>query len=692
MSALTGWEQETSPFHPGEITFQERVGKRDQMELSGRRVIRPYMPQQHRDFFTQLPFIAVGSVDADGWPWASLLVGKPGFIRSPDDRALELDAAPLPGDPLAGSLNPGAPLGLLGIELSTRRRNRLNVRVAGTADGLLRFAVDQSFGNCPQYIQTRDYDFVRDPRQSGTPAAPERFASFDDATSDLIRNADTFFVASYLEAGGHSAIDGADVSHRGGRPGFVRVAGNTLTIPDFAGNNHFNTLGNFLLNPKAGLLFMDFENGDLVFLTGTVEIIHDGPEVDAFMGAERAWQFTLDHGIRLADALPIRWTLNDFSPNSLISGTWGETEAALAAEAKREAWRPYRVVRTEDESSVIRSFYLEPEDGDGLLPHEAGQYLTVRVTPEDADKPVIRTYTLSSSPADNHYRISVKREEDGWISRHLHAALKTGASIEAKAPRGDFWLDASVDRPAVLIAGGVGVTPMISMARHAATEGLRTRHYRPLTILHAAQTTGQRAFHETFQSLAEASDGALRYVSLISRPEEGEEAGIDFDAAGRIGRDVLRQHLALDNYDFFLCGPGGFMQAAYDAIRALGVRDARIHAEAFGPASLERRPDADAAPVVEQPPEAKQATVTFAKSGFEQTWTPEDGTLLEFAEAHGLTPEHSCRSGACGACVVPMLSGKETYRNTVTAPRGEGEVLICSAVPAAGADTMTLYL
>ncbi len=692
MTALTGWERETSPFHAGERALQELIGKRDRMEKSGRRVMRPFMPQQHRDFFNQLPFIAVGSVDKDGWPWASLLTGKPGFITSPDDRSLVLDAAPLSGDPLGGSLKSGAPLGFLGIELPTRRRNRVNGRVVSVDEGPLQIAVDLSFGNCPQYIQTRHDTFTREPDRTVPPAQPHRFSTLDEPIRALIRKADTFFVASYVDAGGGSAIDGVDVSHRGGRPGFVRVDGDTLTVPDFAGNNYFNTLGNFLQTPKAGLLFVDFETGDLVMLTGTVEIIHDAPDVAAFVGAQRAWSFTLDHGIRLPDAMPIRWTLDEFSPNSLISGTWAETEATLAAEAKRETWRPYRVTKIQNESSTIRSFYLKPDDGGGLPPYGAGQYLTIRATPDDADNPVTRTYTLSSEPADNQYRISVKREDNGWISHHLHQELKPGAVIEAKAPRGEFRIDASVERPAVLIAGGVGITPMISMARHVATEALRTRHYRPLTVFHAARATAQRAFHEAFCSLANESGGKMRYISLISRPEEQDEKGVDYDLVGRIGPEILRDHLALDDYDFYLCGPGGFMQSVYDGIRALGVRDARIHAEAFGPASLVRRSDADAVPPIEQKPEAEVATVTFTKSGFEHSWTPEDGTLLEFAEAHGLSPEHGCRSGACGACAVPMLSGTETYRNAVTASCGDGEILICSAVPAEGADSMVLDL
>ena len=200
--------------------------------------------------------------------------------------------------------------------------------------------VDQSFGNCPQYIQTRGFEFIARPPGTGRSGPLRtRIDRIDAAATVMIENADTFFVASAANPGGDARIEGVDVSHRGGRPGFVLVEGNTLTIPDYSGNLHFNTLGNFFVNPKAGLLFADFEYGDILMLTGTVEVIWEGPEVDAFRGAERLWKFTLDHGYRLPAALPMRWTFREFSPNTMITGDWAQTRATLEAEAERNAWK-----------------------------------------------------------------------------------------------------------------------------------------------------------------------------------------------------------------------------------------------------------------------------------------------------------------------------------------------------------------
>lgn len=691
MSALQGWGKDTSPFHPGEQTIQTRLGVRDYAEATGQLMMRSFMPDQHRDFFSQLPFVVLGSIDENGWPFASLVSGKPGFIQSPDNRTLSIETTIAPGDPLKQSARPGAPIGLLGIELHTRRRNRMNATVSSVTEAGFNLSVDISFGNCPQYIQNRAFKFVRPAHDMSQVAAPEILHDFDTHAHNMIRTADTFFVASYAKAKDHSDIDGVDVSHRGGRPGFVRLEGKTLTIPDYSGNRLFNTFGNFAATPKAGLTFVDFETGDLLMLTGTVDMIwDDDPRVKAFRGAERAWSFTLDHAIRLKDALPLRWAFKDYSPVTMITGDWDEAQSTLEAETKRQEWRDYKVVRIADESEVIRSFYLEPTDGGGLISSQAGQHLPIRVTPNGHDEPVLRTYTLSSAPEDKFYRISVKREENGLVSKHLHNTIKEGDLIEARGPQGAFVIDGLETRPAVLIGAGVGITPIISMARHVMFEGARTRSLRPLTIFHAAQTTAQRAFFETFGALQHGSENTIRYFSLIDRPAEGEKAGANFNGVGHLNGDILKQVLPLDDYDFYLCGPPAFMQALYDILLGLGVSDKRIHAESFGPASLKRQEEKTAPHSKDMPEQAENAVIHFTKSGLEQGWKQEDGSLLDFAEAHGLTPNYGCRGGSCGSCAVKLKAGDVTYLNEPEADRENDEVLICCAVPAKGSDRVEL--
>ncbi|WP_298838180.1 pyridoxamine 5'-phosphate oxidase family protein [uncultured Roseobacter sp.] len=677
-----------SPFHRGERAAQERVGKREAMEAIGQRVIRPFMPDQHRDFFGMLPFILLGSVDAEGWPWASIVCGSDGFITSPDDRSLKIAAKPAPGDPLHDALAAGAPVGVLGIELETRRRNRLNTAVGAVTENGFTLDVRQSMGNCPQYIQTRSLHYVR---PAGTPSAVGSrrvFATLDDSARALIEQADTFFVASYAADPGNDFASGADVSHRGGRQGFVKVDGDTITVPDFAGNNAFNTIGNFLETPRAGLLFPDFETGNLLMLTGTVEVIWDGdPGIAHFEGAERAWRFTLDHGLWLTDALPFRARLEEWSPNNLLTDTWDTAAARKAAEAGRAEWRPLRVTGIRDESETIRSFTLEPTDGLPLLSFEAGQFLTLRVPADDGL--LTRTYTVSSAPGDTAYRISVKREPGGRASVCLHDQVRVGEILEVKAPKGGFALDPLEKRPAVLIVAGVGITPAVSMVGHVLKETLRMRHTRPLTVIHAAKTPAERAFANELRDAVHVTGGKIRYFSLISQPGPDAAAAADFDASGRVTPDLLRKTLPLDDYDYYICGPAGFMQTSYDALLELGARDERIFAESFGPSALTRRGTQTAA---SPGPEAELAMVRFQKSGSEHPWKSGGGTLLETAEAHGLSPDFSCRSGSCGSCLTKKLAGSVSYRTRPTAAHDDDAVLICCAVPAEGTEEIVLDL
>lgn len=685
-----------SPFHQGEKKIQEKLGVRAQMERFGSRVIRDYLPSQHREFYQQLPFIFVGHADNAGWPWASILFNEPGFITSPDEKTLSINARPVAGDPLADALKPETRLGLLGIELPTRRRNRLAGHIVEASAGHIQLAVDQAFGNCPQYIQARDLERVDD--DSLLPANVSQLTRLDEKTRAMIEKSDTFFVASYVSNNSGAASEGADVSHRGGRPGFIRVDNDgTLTIPDYLGNNHFNTFGNFVENARAGLLFLDFEKGHLLTLTGTVEILWDSPETEHFEGAERLWQFHIDHGSFIENGLPLRWRLDEYSPNTLLTGTWEEAENLREAEAHSKQWLPYVVNNIVEESSVIKSFYLEPK-GHTTPRFQPGQFLTVKLPIEG--KETIRTYTVSSAPADSAIRISVKREQsldvqlpDGIFSNFIHDQLKVGDILQAKAPCGEFTLDTSELRPAVLLAGGVGITPMVSMARHALIEGTRTRLIRPTTLICSASNGKQRAFFKELQDIEQQSAGNIRSFWALSQVDETMEPGRDYHHHGRISASLLQRVLPLGDYDFYLCGPGPFMQSVYDMLRELGVNDARVFAEEFGPASLLRATD-ESSSRFEPLAQASEAIVEFTDSQHEQAWSDKDGSLLDFAEAHGLTPEFGCRSGQCGACKTGLVSGAVSYLTEPSSPVNTNEVLLCCAVPAAmpGQDVVKISL
>jgi uncharacterized protein len=311
--ALLGWTRTESPFHAGELAIQSRLGVQEQIDKQGRRMIREFLPEQHRQFFAQLPFLIVGTVDAAGNPWGSILVGNPGFLSTPNDRTLQIAAQPLFGDPLVTTLANGIDIGLLGIELPARRRNRLNGTVIATRNDSFEVQVRQCFGNCPQYIQVRRSQFAES--APGKAQFVHSIEQFGEPERTIITTSDTFFITTAYQAELAGSARGVDISHRGGKSGFVRIDDNyTLTIPDFAGNNHFNTFGNLELNPRAGLLFIDFEQGDLLYLTGIAEIIWKGAEILAYEGAERLLRFRLDRGYRVQGSLSLRWSDPEFSP------------------------------------------------------------------------------------------------------------------------------------------------------------------------------------------------------------------------------------------------------------------------------------------------------------------------------------------------------------------------------------------
>lgn len=320
-----------APFHAGEIAVQQRAGVRERIAAVGPRMLRDLMPEQHRELFGKLPTLWVGSLDRDGRPWASLLLGEPGFVTAPDERHLHIAARPGFGDPLGANLAVGMPLGLLGLEPATRRRNRMNgTVVARDAQGFT-VAVDQSFGNCPQYIQARALTWANTPASYGAPRpVTVQGRLLDDAAALLVARSDTLFIASAApQARGRAGAEGVDVSHRGGKPGFVRVddAGGAtlLTIPDFRGNAMFQTLGNIAARPVAGLVFVDPDHGDLLQLTGRAELVWDGPELASFAGAQRLLRVRLEQGRLVPGAVPLRGSAPAYAPQLADTGAWSPT-------------------------------------------------------------------------------------------------------------------------------------------------------------------------------------------------------------------------------------------------------------------------------------------------------------------------------------------------------------------------------
>jgi hypothetical protein len=295
-----------SKFHAGELEVQARAGVRDTARrVAG--VIRSTMPPTAQEFVRSQQMVVMSTVDSHGRVWASILTGKPGFIQAVDERTLRIDAEPVSGEPLSENLKTGDEIGVLVIELSTRRR----MKVKGKAELLQKRGIyvhaERVYALCPKYIQARVV--VADPAESRVGHRIQRLENLSEKQRNWIAKADTFFIASF-----HPET-GADASHRGGYPGFVTVLNeNKLVFPDYSGNNMFNTLGNISANPNAGLLFIDFERGNTLQFTGKAQVIWDNDRVAEFAGAERLVEFDVERVIEIAGAIPLRWEFLGYSP------------------------------------------------------------------------------------------------------------------------------------------------------------------------------------------------------------------------------------------------------------------------------------------------------------------------------------------------------------------------------------------
>lgn len=289
------------PYHEGELAVQERAGVADMARRIGRG-IRAEIPPAAAAFLSEQRFAVLGWREGDGDDdrvWASPLLGEPGFLTAGSPHAIAVRAALVPGDPLAARARVPAEAGLIAIDFASRRRMRLNGAAAGDRPGWFEIRARQVYANCPKYIQARE---LLPPDGDATrPGAPALSSSLTPAQAALVARADTFFIASQHSEGG------ADASHRGGAPGFVRVAdgGRALSWPDYPGNAMFQTLGNIAVDGRAGLLFIDFDSGSTLQLSGTARI--------AWL-AERRVELRIERAIEIPAALPLRWRFRDASP------------------------------------------------------------------------------------------------------------------------------------------------------------------------------------------------------------------------------------------------------------------------------------------------------------------------------------------------------------------------------------------
>ncbi len=358
--------------------------------------------------------------------------------------------------------------------------------------------------------------------------------------------------------------------------------------------------------------------------------------------------------------------------------------------------RSLRVDRKVRESETITSFYLKSEDREPLSAFAPGQFLPLSLDIPGQGGPVTRTYSLSDSPGHrDYYRLSIKREPaprdrphlpPGLASNYLHDRVEPGTRLKAAAPRGKFVLDPQSERPVALLSAGVGLTPMISMLNAIVESGSG----RPTWFIHGARNGREQAFGAHLRRVAEERRNVRVHVRYSRRDPQDVE-GRDYDSEGRVDAALVRRlltedgshgaRLRRDDFDFYLCGPPLFIKALYEGLREWDVPEPRIHYELFGPATAIKSGAGSAAASAATADCCTDIEVTFARSGVTASWNPSLESILELAEACGLSPAYTCRSGICHTCECDLEAGEVEYVEEPVDPPEEGSVLICCSKP-----------
>lgn len=350
------------------------------------------------------------------------------------------------------------------------------------------------------------------------------------------------------------------------------------------------------------------------------------------------------------------------------------------AEQVRLIWngfRKFEVAKKIIECDGVASLYLAPHDKHPLPPFKPGQFLTFQLNIPGEAKPVVRCYSISDCSRSQHYRVTIKKAlpppdckdpgaKPGLASSHFYDRVREGDILDVKAPSGGFFLDLTVERPVVLISGGVGVTPMLSMMNAVVESGSS----REVWFFYGVRNRSDHIFKEVIEQTA-AQYKNVRLHVCYSRPGPEDLPGRDYQHKGRVSVELFKELLPSNNYDYFMCGPDAFMDGITRGLLEWQVPKENIHKEAFGPVTKIK----PAAPAI------AGLKVTFGRSGQTVPWQPSCSSLLEFAEANGVKIDAGCRTGNCGTCLVAIKSGKVQYSAEAAAAAESGSCLTCICLP-----------
>lgn len=584
-------------------------------------LMNPFVPKQHKDFHSHLRYFAIGSLDNQGRPWASIISGKEGFIKAIDDEHVSVNVTLAPGDPFGENITNGLKIkgasliGGVGVDFSNRRRNKLNGHVEpkhssydpDTRNVKLTFRADQACGNCPKYISIRKITAAK----RNSTLAEEKLhhsGSLSDEALAIIAKADTTFFASRF-SGSDNEQAGMDVNHRGGRPGFVRVIDKRqLVIPDYSGNQvsgsrlfhtltmqFYQSLGNIFIEPVVGVTIPDFDTGDILMVTGDAKLLFD-KEANAVMPRmNRILLVEVNGYVLIRQALPFEFKLTEPSPYSppvrLLA-----SESNLHIDTVQD--NVATLINFEKHNDVLYSFTFKLRTPVKQLP---GQYVILSFAeivdfgyqhmssqPSTVNDDRIRTWTISSAPSDektDQVTITIKRKNGGIMTTLLidnADRLVKKLSIPCLGVQGHFTcfetiktLRADANPKMLLLACGVGVTPFLSMIRGLIKANVETD---VVWILQSRKTyDALKSTFDEFDALAKETRVKLRgkpstlNSSRLIKPHEvhiSQEEIVEFapDAAER---------------DIYLCGPELWQHEMKNVLGKLKVDPTSIKTEAY---------------------------------------------------------------------------------------------------------------
>jgi len=642
---------EQSLFHPGELAVQALANEADIAQRNGT-VVSKYIIKGALSFIAQQSMTVISSTDENNQIWTSVLLGEPGFIRAQDDQHIIIDRQQIiqqPNDPLWRNIEKNSQVGLVIIELSTRRRLRVNGDINRLASGEYEVTVAQAYPNCPKYIQRRQPNLSKTVFTYNTPM-PLFGAELTSEQLALITRSDSFFVGSGV-AEHHN-----DASYRGGDPGFVSIVNNRqLLIPDYKGNSMFNTLGNFTSNANAGLVFIDFEHHKLLQLTGKAKVLWDKvDDSNTSGGTKRYWHFDVTKWQETELPPALNWTFFEYSPNNpkpLIS------EELLLV-----------VSDIEQKSDKIKLFKLMAKEG-GILPaFEPGAHLPIQMELSEKNS-LVRHYSIISSSHDNRfYEIAVQQEKHGGGgSNYMHEELHIGQTVKAKSPVNAFSLS-SPGKHHILIAGGIGITPILSMLRELSQKN------ESYELHYSVKTDNDFAFKEEIVKLAGNKAHFYFTKGVNSKGNRTDKNSTQEMLPTRLDLRLLFKEDKKSSH-IYICGPVRMIEAVKEQADENNWQASHIHYESFGNTRLETD---------------RAVEVKLQKSG-EVIVIDAKETLLDGLLAANVKVPFECRRGECGMCVTEYVEGIPDHRDAYLT-KEEKKQSLCLCVSRAKSNSITLDL